>query len=202
MRRILTLWLLSVLTLLAAGCASTRTYTEDVSTLMVSSDSKTFAVLGPRYHYLFDMPAPMAQALSSDFRSRLTAVVLRDFNVGADGYTWGLVRLQLSPDATARDRAQALAMHFQTTKDGLVYYTHHLKGKRYVARPGTPSAAQAGAATSTTLDQTYRVTVQDSQASADAMKLLSPVAFVAGTGFVVANPAVVLFALPVAGLEP
>ncbi|MGV2862575.1 hypothetical protein [Achromobacter sp. AGC39] len=110
--------------------------------------------------------------------------------------------MQLTAVATPRDREQALAMHFGTTEEGLIYFTHHLKGKRYVARPGTPGAAQAGAATSTALDQTYRVTVQDSQASADAMRLLSPVAFVAGTGFVLANPAVVLLALPVAGLEP
>lgn len=202
MRRILTTLLLSALALLAAGCASTKAYTEDVSTLMVSSDSKTFAVLGPRYHYLFDMPSAMSQAIASGFRTRLTAVVLRDFHVGADGFTWGFVRLQLTGDASPRDRQEALAMHFQTTKEGLVYYTHHLKGKRYLARPGTPSAAQAAGAISTSLDQSYRVTVQDSQGSADMMKLLSPVTFLAGTGFVMANPAVVLFALPVAGLEP
>ncbi|MNV17752.1 hypothetical protein D3C71_1085490 [compost metagenome] len=202
MRRILTTLLLSALALLAAGCASTKAYTEDVSTLMVSSDSKTFAVLGPRYHYLFDMPSAMSQAMASGFRTRLTAVVLRDFHVGADGFTWGFVRLQLTGDASPQDRQEALAMHFQTTKEGLVYYTHHLKGKRYLARPGTPSAAQAAGAISTSLDQSYRVTVQDSQGSADMMKLLSPVTFLAGTGFVMANPAVVLFALPVAGLEP
>ncbi|NMK46817.1 hypothetical protein [Achromobacter sp. Bel] len=202
MRRILTTLLLSALVLMAAGCASTKVYTEDVSTLMVSSDSKTFAVLGPRYHYLFDMPSAMSQAMASGFRTRLTAVVLRDFHVGADGFTWGFVRLQLTGDASPRDRQEALAMHFQTTKEGLVYYTHHIKGKRYLARPGTPSAAQAAGAISASLDQSYRVTVQDSQGSADMMKLLSPVTFLAGTGFVVANPAVVLFALPVAGLEP
>lgn len=211
MRRILNTLLLFALALLAGGCASTKTYTENVSTLMVSSDSKTFAVLGPQYHYLFDMPPAMAQAMTSDFRTRLTAVVLRDFHVGADGYTWGFVRLQLTDTATPRDREQALAMHFSTTKEGLVYYTHHLKGKRYLARPGTPTAAQAlgakagaatAGATTTALDQSYRVTVQDAQGSADMMKLLSPVVFLAGTGFVVANPGVVLFALPVAGLEP
>ena len=185
-----------------AGCASTKPYTEEVSALMVSSDSKTFAVLGPKYHYLFQMPPSMAQSLTSDFRTRLTAVILREFHVGAGGYTWGYVRLQLADNATDRDRQQAYAMHYQTTKEGLVYYTYHLEGKRYVAQPGTPSAAQAGESRQTVLDKPYRVTVMDSQGSAEAMKLLSPVTFLAGTGFVVANPAVVLFALPMAGLKP
>jgi len=202
MQRVLTTLLLSALALLMAGCASTKTYTENVSTLMVSSDGKTFAVLGPQYHYLFDMPPAMAQAMQADFRTRLTAGIPRDFYVGADGFTWGYVRLQLMDNATPRDREQALAMHFQTTKEGMVYYTHHLKGKRYLARPGTPSVAQAGGATQTALDQSYRITVQDSQGSADMARALSPVMFLAGTGFVVANPAIVLFALPVAGLEP
>ncbi len=202
MRRLVTALLLSALALMVAGCASTKVYTEDVSTLMVSSDGKTFAVLGPRYHYLFDMPPAMAQSMASGFRTRLTAVVLRDFHVGADGLTWGLVRLQLMDNASPSDRKEALAMHFNTTKDGLVYYTHHLKGKRYLARPDTPTAAQAAGVAATSLDQSYRVTVQDSQGSADMMKLLSPVTFLAGTGFVIANPGVVLFALPVAGLEP
>lgn len=205
MRKILAFLFLSALAVLLSGCASTKTYTEEVSALMVSSDSKTFAVLGPQYHYLFDMPPAMAQSLTSDFRTRLTAVILREFHVGADGLTWGYVRLQLTEDATDQDRAQAHALHFQTTKEGLVYYTHHLKGKRYLARPGTPSPAQVqqtGQGRQTTLDQAYRVPVLDSQSSADVMRLLSPVTFLAGTGFVVANPAVVLFALPVAGLKP
>ncbi|WP_278990611.1 hypothetical protein ABFG95_10685 [Achromobacter sp. HNDS-1] len=44
--------------------------------------------------------------------------------------------------------------------------------------------------------------MQDSHGSADMACALSPVIFLACTGFVVANPAIVLFALPVAGLEP
>ncbi|MBB1594570.1 hypothetical protein [Achromobacter sp. UMC46] len=200
--RVLASLLSAALAAAAAGCASTKPYTESVSALMVSSDSKTFAVLGPKYHYLFEMPPAMAQSLTSDFRTRLTAVVLRDFHVGAGGHAWGYVRLQLTDDATDRDRQQAYAMHYQTTKEGLVYYTFHLEGKRYVAQLGTPSPAQAGLGRQTVLDKPYLITVQDSQGSAEAMKLLSPVTFLAGTGFVVANPAVVLFALPVAGLKP
>ncbi|MNX79286.1 hypothetical protein D3C86_1109110 [compost metagenome] len=208
MRRILTTLLLSALAAILAGCAPARTYTEEFSSLMVSSDSRTFAVLGPQYHYLFDMPPAMAQSLASDFRSRLTAEIIREFHVGAGGSTWGFVRLQLTGDATDRDRKAAHALGYQTTAEGLVYFTNHLKGKRYLARTGTPAAPpaqQAGQApqvSQTALDKPYRVTVVDSQGSADAMKVLSPVYMLAGTGLVVANPAVILFALPVAGLKP
>lgn len=202
MRRIPTTLFLSALALVLAGCASSKTYTEEVSSLMVSSDSRTFAVLGPQYHYLFDMPPAMAQSLASDFRSRLTAQIIREFHVGAGGATWGFVRLQLTGDATDRDRKAAYALGYRTTSEGLVYFTNHLKGKRYLARAGTSAAAQPGQAGQTALDKPYRVTVVDDQGSADAMKLLSPVYMLAGTGLVVANPAVVLFALPVAGLKP
>ena len=69
-------------------------------------------------------------------------------------------------------------------------------GSRYVPRK---DAAAVGAME---LSQRYQVEVTDSQGSADAMRMLSPIYMAAGVGLVVANPAVLLMTLPVAGLKP
>lgn len=68
--------------------------------------------------------------------------------------------------------------------------------RHYIPREDT------AAASSMALSTRYEVKVIDSQSSADAMRLLSPIYMAAGVGMVVANPAVLLVTLPVAGLKP
>lgn len=189
-------WLAALACALLTACAPTRYYTESFSELLVAADGSTFAVLGEQYHYLFDMPEPMAKSLASDVAPYLTGHILRDFHVGRSGRTSGYARLQLTEAATGQARAQARALGYGTTDEGLIYYTFFLTGQRYAA---TSASAQAPVRA---LDRAYHVRVVDSQASQDALALFSPVIFVAGTGFVLANPATLLITLPVAGLKP
>ncbi|MEG1769834.1 MAG: hypothetical protein RR311_15285 [Comamonas sp.] len=187
---------LGVLVILLSACARTRHYTETFSTLGMSSDSSMFVVLGDQYHYIFETDSIMASSLSAGFRRHLTAEMIRPFNVGAGGKTAGYVRLQLAPDATAQDKAQARKLGYGETQDGLIYYTAFMVGSRYVPRQDTaPASAMA-------LSKRYQVEVMDSQSSADAMRLLSPIYMAAGVGLVVASPAVLLVTLPVGGLKP
>ncbi len=179
-----------------SACAPTRHYTETFSTLGMSSDASMFVVLGEQYHYIFDMDPVMASSFRSDFRPHLTAAMIRPFNVGAGGKTAGYVRLQLTPDATPQDKAQARKLGYGETREGLIYYTTFMVGQRYVPRQDAPPAPAMA------LGSRYQVEVQDSQGSADAMRLLSPVYVAAGVGMVVATPAVLLVTLPVAGLKP
>lgn len=189
-------WLAVVLCTLLTACAPTRYYTESFSELMVAADGSTFAVLGEQYHYLFDMPPLMEKSLQADFRPYLTAHILRDFNVVGSGKTVGYARLQLTDAATAQAKAQARQLGYGITAEGLIYATFFLTGTRYAATPATADAPRHG------LDRQYHVRVADDQSSRDAMALFSPVVFLAGTGFVLANPATVLISLPVAGLKP
>jgi hypothetical protein len=187
---------LGALVILLSACAPTRHYTETFSTLGMSSDSSMFVVLGDQYHYIFETDSIMASSFSAGFRRHLSAEMIRPFNVGAGGKTAGYVRLQLAPDATAQDKAQARKLGYGETQDGLIYYTAFMVGKRYVPRKDmAPASAMA-------LSRRYQVEVMDSQSSADAMRLLSPIYMAAGVGMVVANPAVLLMTVPVAGLKP
>jgi len=182
--------------LLLSACASTKHYTETFSTLSMSSDASMFVVLGDQYHYIFDADSIMASSFRADFRHHLAAEMIRPFSVGAGGKTVGYVRLQLTPEATSQDKVQARKLGFGETKDGLIYYTAFMVGKRYVPRKDVPLPS------ATALSRRYQVEVMDSQSSADAMRLLSPIYLAAGVGMVVATPAIVLVAVPVAGLKP
>lgn len=93
-----------------------------------------FVVLDEQYHYIFEMDAIMASSFRSDFRPRLTAAMIKPFNVGAGGKTAGYVRFQLTPDATLQDKAQARKLGYGETSEGLIYYTTFLIGQRYVPR--------------------------------------------------------------------
>ena len=162
----------------------------------MSSDSSMFVVLGDQYHYIFETDSIMASSFRAGFRRHLTAEMIRPFNVGAGGKTAGYVRLQLTPDATSQDKAQARKLGYGETQDGLIYYTAFMVGNRYVPRKETTPVS------SMALSKRYQVEVMDSQSSADAMRLLSPIYMAAGVGMVVANPAVLLVTIPVAGLKP
>lgn len=187
---------LGALAVMLSACASTRHYTESFSTLGMSSDASKFVVLGEQYHYIFETDPVMAASFGADFRRHLSAEMIRPFNVGAGGKTTGYVRLQLTPDATLQDQAQARKLGYGETRDGLIYYTAFMAGKRYVPRQ------DAAAVSAMPLNRSYQVKVMDSQGSADAMRFLSPIYMAAGVGLVVANPAVLLVSVPVAGLKP
>lgn len=187
---------LGAIVIALSACASSRHYTETFATLGMSSDSRMFAVLGDQYHYVFETDPIIASSFKADFRQHLTAAMIRPFNVGAGGKTSGYIRLQLTPEATAQDKAQARKLGYGETQDGLIYYTAFMVGNRYVPRE------DAAPASSMALSKRYEVKVMDSQRSADAMRLLSPIYMVAGVGMVVANPTVMLMTLPVAGLKP
>lgn len=195
MCRVVTLIIGMVTVIMLASCATTRYYDETFSSVMVASDHSKVVVLGQQYHYVFDMPQILDQSLKAGFRKNLRGAVIREFHVSGGGNTLGYFRLQLSPDATQADISEAHAMGYQTTKDGLIYYTLLVTGKRYAAT--TPADNHQ-----TTLNQTYHVRIADSQLASAQMAALSPVIVLGGGLFAIANPAVLLFALPVTGLKP
>ena len=185
-----------IFALMLSACASTKHYRETFSALNMSSDASMFVVLGDQYHYIFETDSIMASSFRADFRHHLAAEMIRPFSVGAGGKTSGYVRLQLTPEASSQEKAEAKRLGYGQTKEGLIYYTAFMVGTRYVPRKDVPLA------TAKTLSRRYQVEVMDSQSSADAMRLLSPIYLAPGVGMVVATPAIVLVAVPVAGLKP
>jgi hypothetical protein len=189
-------WVLGVLIVcMLSACASTKYYNEQFSSLMVASDRSKVVVLGQQYHYVFDMPSMLDKSLSAGFRKQLSGAVIRDFTISQGGKTLGYFRLQLSKAATEADINEARALGYQTTKEGLIYSTLLVSGTRYKATP-------LGEDAPTLLNETYHVRIADSQGAGDQMKVLSPIIVLGGGVLAIANPAVLLFALPVTGLKP
>lgn len=182
--------------LVMASCAPITYYTEEFSSVMVASDHRKFVVLGRQHHYVFDMPSILDKSLNANLRQHLSCSFLGDFHVGEGGNTFGYFRLQLSSDATKADKKEALAMGYQATEAGLVYFSSIVVGKRYSPNRSNDGAAQ------TLLNQSYRVSVVDSQQANDQMKTLSPVILISGGGFALTNPATLLIAVPVVDLKP
>ena len=228
MRILLKMCLPILLALSLSSCASTTQYTETFSALSMTPDQRTVVVLGERYHYAFPAPDIMVASMQSDFRPHLAAAMPGKFHVSAGGKTFGLLRFQLTDDATAKDIAQAQALGYRASPEGLIYYTTELRGQRYVARaeaaapagsaradgsagldesagavgPASAARSNAAAPAHTTLRQTYRVEVMDSEAAQLTGQLFSPFIIAAGAGAAVAAPATLLIAVPVVGLKP
>ena len=198
MRSVVTLLIGIVTTLMLASCASTKYYDETFTSLMVASDRSKVVVLGKHYHYIFDMPEILDKSMRAGFRKNLSGYVIRDFYVSGGGKTWGHFRLQLNKNATEDDIKEAHALGYATTKDGLIYYTIEVSGKRYAANTMDSMDGNASAM----LNERYHVRIVDSQAQSDQMSAMSPVIVLGGGLFAIANPAVLLMTLPMTGLKP
>jgi hypothetical protein len=189
-------WILGVLiACLLSACASTKYYDEQFSSLMVASDRSKVVVLGQQYHYVFDMPSMLDKSLSAGFRKQLSGAVISGFTIGKGGKTLGYFRLQLSKAATEADINEARALGYQTAKSGSIYSTLFVSGTRYKATP-------LGEDAPTLLNETYHVRIADSQGAGYQMNALSPIIVLGGGAFAIANPAMLLFTLPVIGLRP
>lgn len=182
-----------MLTLSSCSSISTneKVYTEKFSSVLISSDQKDLVVLGMQYHYVFKPSKRFIEAINSDFKRSVIGHVIDDFDVAGQGKTFGYFRLQLVDNASESDVRKALETGFsRDEKTGMIYLTEALDGTRYSAKEfKTPF-------TETTLNRTYSVQVKDHQSSADTLQMLTPVIYVIGIGFTIANPAVLL--LPVA----
>lgn len=185
---------ISIASLLLASCASlnapTKHYTEEFSSIMVASDNSKIVILGKNYHYLFDMPNMLKKSLDSNIRQRVSAAFPDEFRIGVDGRTTGWFRLQLGDDASQTDKEEALKLGYQTAKNGLIYYTCLVTGKRYSIGETTASGSQ------TPLNRPYSISVADSQEKEDAMKNMTPIFIAGSVAFIAANPGVILLSLP------
>ncbi|MBI2732080.1 MAG: hypothetical protein HYX44_01830 [Aquabacterium sp.] len=98
-RRLIVAWSLLQVTLAGTGCSSTpkltrQTYTEKVSTVMITQDKKQFVILGERYHYIFAAPEDLVALLGSPLKAK-AAARFQPFLVTVDGVTTGDFHLTL-----------------------------------------------------------------------------------------------------------
>lgn len=125
-----------------AGCASatapggapaaprTRSYTETISSVLISDDGKHLVAIGKRHHYIFDAPPVLVRALQSKAHPGLTAI-FSPFHVDLHAHIEGDVTLQLPADASDDERREAEAAGLARQSDGTCQWTGHLTGQRY-----------------------------------------------------------------------
>jgi hypothetical protein len=176
-RRLIVAWSLMQVTLAGTGCSSTpkitrQTYTEKVSTVMITQDKKQFVILGERYHYIFTAPEDLVALLGSPLKAK-AAARFQPFLVTVDGVTTGDFHLTLPAGLNDEEATQAKAMDFVQQADGTWWHDGTLEGKRYIQghtlRTGRIHA---------NLSHTYEVSVEAEETAGEkaAQDLASPIA--------------------------
>ena len=120
-----------------SGCASTagpviQTYSETISSLFVTQDGSKLLVVGQRYHYFFDAPPHLVQALSAPWHEQMTGE-LSSFHVDTKGVITGRYTLRVPAALPDAQRSEAQALGFARV-DGApdLSLIGDLQGKRYL----------------------------------------------------------------------
>ncbi|MCA6218810.1 hypothetical protein KGA65_19885 [Ideonella sp. B7] len=187
---------------LLGACASqpepltVTTYHETLTSLLLSQDRQHLVVIGEHYHYIFDAPTPLVDALASPLHAQMEGELGR-FTVAADGRTQGDYALILPTGLNEAERAQAVALGFQAdlASAGGLRMTGRIAGQRYLQ--GTVKAHRVR----TSLNHPYTVEIQAEQPRSEqvAHALVTPVSTAANgvtlLYYVVLAPIIVPFAL-------
>jgi len=172
-----------------AGCMTTtpewRSYSERITSVLISADEKKLVVFTSDYHYLFEAPPAIVRTLKGAFHPYVTAT-FGGFRVLADGSMQGSGALQLWK-APADRVDEAVAAGFTRTGSGRAELLVNLQGHRYKAGSLKPLPRYE-------LNKAYSIEVeaQKSTTHFDA----TPIKIVAGVPLVVGG--VALFPLAVA----
>ena len=146
-----------------------QSYTEDVSSVLITKDGTQIIFLSNQYTYIFDAPQPLTRSLTSSFREMLQADISR-FNVKKDQSISGNVQLRLNKDVPDEQQAAAEGMGFKRIRspDGSSYceYQGALQGKRF-------GKTNTGSADLQKLAHDYHVSVFDEGAE-DRTRSTSP----------------------------
>jgi len=118
------------------GSIEHATYKERVSSVLISQDGKTLAVIGKDHHYLFEAPPIITSTLTSDYQ-KFTTATFGTFSVAVvwDGSEaiMGSYSLQIDPSATAEVRKSAKGVGFAEDAEGGLKVQGVLHGIRYGA---------------------------------------------------------------------
>jgi hypothetical protein len=174
----------ALVSLLLAGCMTesllrNRPYTEEVSSVLVTSDKQKIVFMGKDYHYVFEAPPLLTSSLQSSFYPSLRAVI-SDFHVDKAGQTTGSLTLILSVITPQEQKKSAAAVGYKCrTMVGRGEFCEgevSLRGVRY-SSGGMPIGNQHR------LNETYRVGVT-TEDGPGAKVLLTPITLV-GDGVLV-----------------
>lgn len=170
-------------------------YIEKVSSVLISADGKTLAIIGKDFHYLFDAPQAIKAVLDPDLRD-VVNVSFQTFSVDSAQRITGGYTLNIVKTASAEQKEKAIDAGFKPLPAGNLNFTGTLSGTRYSA-----NGIQAESATQK-LRQEYTINVSaekstGAKAATQAGKLLvTPITLAAdGVLILVAVPLLLVFAI-------
>jgi hypothetical protein len=172
-----------------------KEYEETVSQILTVPDGKQVAVLGEKYHYIFDTDGALIKAIASELHPGLTAK-FGSVDVDRKGHIIAYLDLRLEK-GSEQSIAQAKAAGFIADNKGW-YKSYSLEGTRYLAGKFTlPEQMQK-------LNQTYTIKVREAQpiGGKAALALLTPLTVTAdGVVILLASPLIVWFVLSYKGIH-
>lgn len=175
-------------------------YVETFESFYLTADQKQIAIVGKRYHYVFNAPAEVLNALTSDLHPIMDAAFL-GFSVAVDQTITGTYKIYID----TRYRELNAAQTEKLKQLGFLYnggwsLTGSLQGIRY-----EPTSNFALDGNSTHLNKTHSVLIEElpTQGEKTRRKLLSPIAKVAdGVVTIASIPLIPIFILVAAGSCP
>ena len=156
----------SLMAALAGGCASApppsapKTYTETISSLLLSEDGKHIAAIGSGHHYIFGAPELVVRAVHSPLHPRLAAT-FSTFHVDVTGKVTGEYAIVLPAGASADDQRAAAAIGLAQESDGHWGASGTLSGQRYTGWAYKFGREQ------TALNHDYTITFTNDASTAD-----------------------------------
>jgi hypothetical protein len=170
-------------------------YTDTFSSVLISTDHKTLAVLSSRYHYVFNASQGLALMLTSSTHKNITAQIY-DFTLTKENAISGRVELCLPATASAADITSVTANGFTKYNEHSPQYckAYALEGVRYKA--GKTMVSQTYQ-----LNQSYTVNVkaEDSHLARGVKIALTPITIAAdGVVAIAAVPFIAVYVIALA----
>ncbi|WP_296225550.1 hypothetical protein [Ralstonia sp. UBA689] len=166
-----------------------KSYTENVSQILVASNGSKIVVLGSEYHYIIDTPPRLVEVLDSPLHPKVQAK-MGQFNVTPESDMTGNFTLLLPASANDEDQRLAQSFGFAKESSGRMTQSFKLSGKRYSAKGFVMPSALAKK-----FNQSYSVNIREELPTGGkaALVLLTPLT-------VAADGVLTLLAIPLVPL--
>ena len=138
-RQILSIGLCSAV-LPLSGCFTTRLhedthYSEKIGGVFISSDKKTLAIIGAKYHYILDAPPAILAALDPILHPSIAAASFDSFVISGDNKVTGIVTLRTRGELSEEQKKFATNAGFTANGSYGLKADVQIQGTRYLAKP-------------------------------------------------------------------
>lgn len=141
-----------------SGCFTSRlnrntSYNEKINGFFISSDKKIIAIVGAKYHYVFDAPSELLAALDPILHPAINQATFSNFRVDRDNRITGDIKLYTISKLSTQQKELAERAGFNSTNSNM-WAGMQLSGTRYLAKESESPVVQR-------LNREYFVAVEE-----------------------------------------